>query len=72
MGQLSEAIRHISGWGVFIATFALVGCASPIEIKTAARAEVNLINALDEAVVNLQTGLVHFHGVQAVRIREEG
>jgi len=72
MGQLSEAIRHISGWGVFIATFALVGCASPIEIKTAARAEVNLINALDEAVVNLQTGLAHFHGVQAARIREEG
>jgi hypothetical protein len=55
-----------------MATIALVGCASPIEIKTAARAEVNLINALDEAVVNLQSGLTHFHEAQATRIREEG
>lgn len=72
MGQLRGAIRQISGWGLFIAAFAFGGCASPIEIKTAARAEVNLINALDEAVVNLQTGLTHFHEAQAARIREEG
>jgi hypothetical protein len=72
MRQSSKAIRQIAGWGLLIATIALVGCASPIEIKTAARAEVNLINALDEAVVNLQTGLTHFHEAQAARIREEG
>ncbi len=72
MGQVRGAIRQISGWGLFIAAFAFGGCASPIEIKTAARAEVNLINALDEAVVNLQTGLTHFHEAQAARIREEG
>lgn len=72
MGQLSQAFRRIVGWGILAATIALVGCVSPVEIKTASRAEVGLINALDDAVVKLQTGLIQFHEAKAARIREEG
>lgn len=72
MGQSSQTFRRYIGFGMLVATLGLVGCVSPIEIKTASRAEVSLISALDDAVVSLQTGLTQFHEAQAARIREEG
>ena len=72
MGEANQAFRRIVGRGLFVATILLVGCVSPIEIKTASHAEVGLIDALDSAVGNLQTGLTQFHEAQAARIREEG
>jgi len=72
MRRPSQDLRRIMGWGALLLTIAFCGCASPSEIKTASRAEIGLINALDDAVGALQTGLAQFHQAQAVRIREEG
>ncbi|HWT77468.1 MAG TPA: hypothetical protein VN648_01545 [Candidatus Methylomirabilis sp.] len=72
MRQPGQGLRRIMGWGLLLLTIAFCGCASPSEIKTASRAEIGLISALDDAVGALQTGLAQFHQTQAARIREEG
>ncbi len=48
------------------------GCATPIEIKNASKAQMQLIDSLDSAVANLQAALDQFHRDKEVRIREEG
>jgi hypothetical protein len=72
MRQPRQDLRVIAGWGLLGATMLLAGCVSPVEIKTASRAQVTLINGLDDAVSNLQTGLTQFHAGKTARIREEG
>jgi hypothetical protein len=48
------------------------GCASPIEVKTASKAQIDLIAALDGAIANLQQSFDQFHADMEGRIREEG
>ncbi len=50
----------------------LMGCSTPAEIKTASRAQIELIAALDDATLALRDGLIQFHQDQGVRIRDEG
>lgn len=72
MGEANQAFRRNVRCGLLGAIILLAGCVSPSEIKTASRAEVSLINALDGAVTSLQTGLTQFHAEKTARIREEG
>jgi len=55
---------------MILALFA--GCATPIEVKTASKAQLDLLTALDGAVSNLQQSFDQFHKAKEARIREEG
>jgi hypothetical protein len=48
------------------------GCVTPIEIKRASLAQIELIDSIDGAVVDLQSALDQFHGEKANRILAEG
>ena len=48
------------------------GCATPIEVKNASKAQIELIKAVDDAVVNLQTSFDQFHKQKQDRIIETG
>ena len=48
------------------------GCVSPIEVKQASKAQLDLIAALDGATSDLQQSLGQFHRSLAARTREEG
>jgi len=50
----------------------LAGCATPPEIKTASRAQIELITAVNDATETLNQGLVQFHRDQQARIFDEG
>jgi len=50
----------------------LQGCATPIEIKNASKAQMELINSVDSAVSDLQAALNQFHRDKQVHILEEG
>lgn len=50
----------------------LQGCATPIEIKNASKAQMELINSVDSAVTDLQAALSHFHRDKQAHILEEG
>ena len=73
MMQMSTGVRGTIH-AFSIAALALLhgGCATPSEIKTASRAQIELIGALDDATRSLQEGLSQFHREQEVRIRQEG
>lgn len=55
-----------------LAAVCLVGCVTPIEIKTASEKQLELIKAVDKAIKDLDRGLADFHRQKAERIREEG
>jgi len=55
---------------MILALFA--GCATPIEVKTASKAQLDLLTALDGAVSDLQQSFDQFHKAKEARIREEG
>ena len=55
---------------MILALFA--GCATPIEVKTASKAQLDLLAALDGAVSDLQQSFDQFHKAKEARIREEG
>jgi hypothetical protein len=48
------------------------GCASPIEVKNASKAQIDLIAALDQTVADLQKSFDQFHRDMEGRIQEEG
>jgi hypothetical protein len=52
--------------------FAVSGCVSPIEVKQASKAQLDLIAALDSATSDLQQSLGQFHHSLEARTREEG
>jgi hypothetical protein len=59
--------------GVFtIILMALAGCAAPVEVKTASKAQLEVIEALDSAIVDLSQALDQFHSDKEARIEEEG
>jgi hypothetical protein len=59
--------------GIFtIVIMALAGCATPVEVKTASKAQLGVIEALDAAIVDLQQGFDQFHSDKEARIKEEG
>lgn len=49
-----------------------LGCATPVEVKTASRSQTELVAALGEAVSNLSAAVEDFHRAKEARIREEG
>jgi len=51
---------------------ALGGCVTPIEVKQASKAQLELLTALDGAVGDLQQSLDQFHKSKEARIQEEG
>ena len=55
---------------MILALFA--GCTTPIEVKTASKAQLDLLTALDGAVSDLQQSFDQFHNAKEARIREEG
>jgi outer membrane murein-binding lipoprotein Lpp len=50
----------------------LAGCATPVEVKTASKAQLSLVEALDTAILDLQQALDQFHSDKEARIKEEG
>jgi hypothetical protein len=50
----------------------LQGCVTPIEIKNASKAQLELIDSVDSAVADLQAALNQFHRDKEVRTLEEG
>jgi len=62
------ASRVLIGLGMCLA----LGCATPIEVKTASRTQTELVAALGEAVNNLSAAVDDFHRAKEARIREEG
>ena len=64
-------LRSIPGV-LTIIIVALTGCATPIEVKTASKAQLSVIDTLDTAVGDLQQAFDQFHSDKETRIREEG
>ncbi len=59
--------------GVFaIIIMMLAGCATPIEVKTASKAQLTVIDALDTAIGDLKQAFDQFHSDKEARIQEEG
>ena len=58
--------------GLAATIFLLHGCATPAEIKTASKTQLALIDALDDAVRDLNSAIHQFHRDQADLIRVEG
>jgi hypothetical protein len=50
----------------------LGGCVTPIEVKQASKAQLDLLTTLDGAVGDLQQSLDQFHKSKKARIQEEG
>jgi hypothetical protein len=50
----------------------LAGCATPIEVKTASKAQLSVLETLDTAIGDLQQAFDQFHSDKEARIREEG
>src|SRR5262249_39303276 len=51
---------------------ALGGCVTPIEVKQASKAQLELLNTLDSATADLQQSLAQFNRNIEARTREEG
>jgi hypothetical protein len=60
--------------GTIVTLLALLvsGCATPPEVKTASRAQLELVDALDKAVADLQRGIDRFHDAKLRKTKEEG
>jgi outer membrane murein-binding lipoprotein Lpp len=69
-------MRHrsalIMALAAVVMQFAVSGCVSPIEVKQASKAQLDLIAALDSAASDLQQSLGQFHHNLEARTREEG
>ena len=52
------------------AAMLIQGCATPIEVKNASKSQIELIKAVDEAVVNMKTTFDQFHKQKQDRIIE--
>jgi hypothetical protein len=59
-------------FGVFGIALLFQGCVTPIEIKNASKAQLQLIDSMDSAVADLQAALTQFHRDKEARIIEEG
>jgi outer membrane murein-binding lipoprotein Lpp len=69
-------MRHrsalIMALAAVVMQFAVSGCVSPIEVKQASKAQLDLIAALDSATSDLQQSLGQFQHSLEARTREEG
>lgn len=65
-------IATLVNFGVLGILILFQGCATPIEIKKASMAQMELIDSVDSAVMNVQTALDQFHRDKQKRITEEG
>src|SRR5262245_15481206 len=69
-------MRHSSALIIALAAavmqFAVSGCVSPIEVKQASKAQLDLIATLDTATSDLQQSLGQFQHSLEARTREEG
>ena len=72
MVKSCQRITVLATFGVLGIAMLFQGCATPIEIKKASVAQVELIDSVDSAVVNLQMALDQFHRDKRNRITEEG
>lgn len=72
MTRARQRISRLASVGLLGIAILLQGCATPIEVKNASRAQMELIDTLDRAVANLQTALDQFHRDKEARILEEG
>src|SRR5262249_30911745 len=72
--KLANMIRlpWITSLSLSLELLLAAGCATPPEVKTASRAQLELIGSLDEATAALADGLAAFHQDQQARIRAEG
>ena len=71
----TDRVLHRRGcWALVLAALGatFIGCATPIEVKTASRNQLELIAALNDSVVKLGTAMEEFHRTREARIREEG
>jgi hypothetical protein len=57
---------------VFALTIGLVGCVTPVDVKTASRGQLELLSTLDGAVGDLQQSLDQWHQDREELIRQEG
>lgn len=60
------------GMFAVVLLIALGGCVTPIEVKQASKAQLELLTSLDDATGDLQQSLGQFHRSLEARIREEG
>lgn len=69
-----RVLRRRGCWALVLAAIgaSLIGCATPIEVKTASRNQLELIAALNDSVTKLGTAMEEFHRTREARIREEG
>ncbi|OOP55302.1 MAG: hypothetical protein AYP45_15660 [Candidatus Brocadia carolinensis] len=72
MIKQKKVVSSIALPGLLAIAMLMQGCATPIEIKQASKAQIELIKAVDDAVVNLQTAINQFHNQKEARILEEG
>lgn len=68
----ARVTRPSIAWLLTIVVMLLAGCATPVEVKTASKAQLEVIEALDAAIVDLRQALDQFHSDKEARIREEG
>ena len=64
--------RSAAGFVLALVSLMLQACATPPEIKAASKNQLELIEALDSAVSDLQSAVARFHREQAELIRIEG
>jgi len=67
-----QGIPTLASVGLLGIAILLQGCVTPIEIKNASKAQLELIDSVDSAVTDLQAALDQFHRDKEVRILEEG
>lgn len=70
-------LRNTSASALIFMLFAMAliafgGCVTPIEVKQASKAQLELLGSLDSATSDLQQSLGQFHRSLEARIREEG
>ncbi len=65
-------IQGFAKLGFLGITVLLYGCATPIDIKNASKAQMELIDSVDSAVADMQVALDQFHRDKEARILEEG
>jgi hypothetical protein len=72
MPTINKGFKRCLPFGLLAVVLAHTGCATPVEIKNASKAQMDLINSVDSAVSDLQSTLNQFHRDKEARIIEEG
>lgn len=72
MIRRKKVISGIALSGLLAIAMLMQGCATPIEVKNASKSQIELIKAVGEAVVNMQTSFDQFHKQKQDRIIEAG